>query len=98
MSTNENSTAKFETGTRYSCNSIGDSNCWWHFEVVRRTAKSIWIREVGSSKEPQRKAISPSYDGKAETVSPLGSYSMSPSLRADRNVDMGSAYPMALVR
>ena len=96
MTSNE-STTKFETGRRYSVNSIGDSNCWWHFEIVRRTAKSVWIREVGSD-EIKRRAIRIWHDGSAETVDPLGSYSMSPSLKADSNVDLGSAHPLQLVR
>jgi len=97
MTSTENSPAKFETGRRYSVNSIGDSNCWWHFEIVRRTAKSVWIREVGSD-EIKRKAIRVWHDGSAEAIDPLGSYSMSPSLKADQNVDMGSAFPLQLVR
>ncbi len=95
MEANTN-TVKFEAGNVYSCNSIGDSNCWWHFEVVRRTAKSVWIREVGSE-EVKRKAVSVSYDGSAETISPLGSYSMAPSLKADQNVNRGNAFPLRLV-
>lgn len=89
---------KFETGARYSCNSIGDSNCWWHFEIVRRTAKSVWIREVGSTEAPKRRAVKPCWKGDAETIEPMGSYSMSPSLNANRNKNLGSAYPLALVK
>lgn len=77
---------KFEAGRTYSCNSIGDSNCWWHFEVVRRTAKTLWIRETDSTKIVRRKIRI--WDG-AETVDPLGNYSMSPSIGANRNVDLG---------
>ncbi len=84
-----NSTNQFVAGNLYSCNSIGDSDCWWHFEVVRRTAKSVWIREVGSTEKPKRKALSV-YEGN-ETCSPLGNYSMSPGLYAHRFVNTEKA-------
>lgn len=34
---------QFEFGRKYSTRSIGDSDCWWHFTVTKRTAKSVWL-------------------------------------------------------
>ena len=82
-----NTNAKFETGRRYFCRSIGDYNCVWRFEIVRRTAKSVWIVEVDSNDEPKRRAIKISgYDGR-EFFEPFGSYSMSPAVYADNPVE-----------
>ena len=75
---------KFETGKKYFTRSICDSDCIWTFEVIKRTAKRITIQNgskvsiVGVNE----------YDG-AELCYPLGRYSMSPILRADREVQHG---------
>ena len=69
---------KFEVGKSYSMRSIGDHNCIWTYEVISRTAKTIKIKdEYGEVKTCRVKDFMNS-----EMVKPLGTYSMSPSLRA----------------
>ena len=75
---------KFEVGKCYSMRSICDHNCVWTYEVVARTAQYITIREV-TYNECHRLRVNQKaseWSG-AETVRPLGNYSMAPSLRAD---------------
>lgn len=66
-------TTAFQVGRTYTCRSI------FSFEVVARSAAWITLKSFHGVK---RRKVS-IYDG-VETVSPLGSYSMSPSLRANR--------------
>ena len=83
--TNETSAdvVRFEPGRRYACRSACDHNCVWTFEVVRRTAKSVWIREAdGGDRGTKRRKVDV-YEGR-ETVFPLGTFSMAPILSADR--------------
>jgi len=83
----ENETIKFEVGTTYYVRSIGDHNCIWRFKVVRRTAASVWVTGVSdhdAGKVERRKVCE--YNG-AETFSPFGSYSMSPTVHADNVAD-----------
>lgn len=75
--------AKFETGKQYQVRSIGDHNCIWTFEVIRRTAKSIWVNCEG---EYQNKRLVVSTRDSQEVVKPFGTYSMSPTLRASNVV------------
>ena len=71
----------FQVGTIYT---TGESRDYvWRFEVVKRTAKFITIRDILSG-ETKRVGVSVSpFDG-IEYAMPLGSYSMAPSLDADR--------------
>jgi hypothetical protein len=73
---------KFETGKIYFCRSACDYNCVWTFKVERRTDSSIWISDVNGHEAGGRRAIK-IWNG-VETCLPLGSYSMAPSLSADR--------------
>jgi hypothetical protein len=70
---------KFKVGKEYSCRSICDYECVWLFNVIKRTAKSIWIKD--SRGDVIRKKIS-LYDN-TEIVYPLGRYSMCPVLKAN---------------
>lgn len=70
----------FKTGRKYSCTSICDSECVWIFEVVKRTLKSLWIKDDEGN--IIRKKIKLFMD--EETISPKGTYSMSPMLRASK--------------
>ena len=71
----------FASGIAYTCRSVCDHNCVWHFEVVSRTAKRVTLRELDSVKTVTV-GISV-YDG-SETCFPAGRYSMAPILRAGR--------------
>lgn len=71
---------KFEVGNIYACRSACDHNCIWYFRVVSRTKSTITIL-----KNPVVKRINKQlseWNG-AESVYPLGNYSMSPVLSAD---------------
>ena len=75
---------KFEIGKRYTMRSICDSNCVWAYEVVARTNCTITIKDLldGSIKKCRIIKDSSEY----EWVRPLGKYSMSPSLRANKTM------------
>ncbi len=71
---------KLEVGNIYACRSACDHNCIWYFRVVSRTKSTITIL-----KNPVVKRINKQlseWNG-AESVYPLGNYSMSPVLSAD---------------
>ena len=75
---------EFVTDRTYSMTSVCDAGCRWDYTVTRRTAKTVWLREVGSTKPAKAFRVSV-YCGE-EQVSPLGRYSMSPILGAGREV------------
>jgi len=68
---------KFEVGKEYSARSLCDYDCIFSFTILKRTAKSVWIKVHGRIR---RKKIEIYDDG--EVFSPLGKYSMSPIVRA----------------
>lgn len=74
---------KFEVGQQYSMRSACDHNCVWTYTVTARTAQTVTITD---GKEIKRcricKQVS-EWRG-AESVYPLGQYSMAPSLSADK--------------
>lgn len=72
---------QFEVGKRYSMTSVCDHNCVWTYTVISRTASTITITD-GRETMTRRivKGLS-EYRG-AETVRPLGNYSMCPLLSA----------------
>lgn len=70
----------FQVGKSYSCRSICDYDCVWTFAVVARTAKTI---TTACGKTLRISAKLSGYNG-AETVLPLGNYSMCPVLTADK--------------
>lgn len=73
-------TKNFETGRTYFCRSTCDYNCVWNFKVVARTAKTIKT-ECGKTMRIHEKLTN--YNN-AETVFPLGKYSMCPILTAEK--------------
>lgn len=75
----EREPVKFETGVSYFCRSACDSNCIWHFQIIRRTASSVWVLVDGKE---CRRGIRV-WDG-VEKFEPFGRYSMSPVVSADR--------------
>jgi hypothetical protein len=74
---------KFEAGKTYFARSICDHNCVWNFEVVKRTAKSVTLKATDG--EVKRRGIKIDSTG-SEYCLPLGSFSMAPSLNAEREV------------
>jgi len=76
------STAKtFEVGTTYMARSICDYDCIYTFTVERRSAKCIWIKDTFG--KVKKRGVRTAPDG-IEWCLPLGSFSMAPSLQADR--------------
>lgn len=72
---------KFEVGKSYSMRSACDHNCVWTYTVTERTAQTITISDGKVSKKC-RISKDVSEHRNAETVYPLGKYSMCPSLTA----------------
>lgn len=70
---------RFEVGVSYFCRSACDSECVWHFKILRRTASSVWVLVDG--KECRRCVRV--WSG-VEKFEPFGRYSMSPVVSADR--------------
>ena len=68
---------QFIVGETYSCRSICDYECIYSFEILKRTAKCVWIKYHG---EVTRRTVRLSDD--VECIDPHGRYSMSPVLRA----------------
>ena len=73
-------TTTFQIGKTYATRSLCDYDCIFSFTVVARTAKTITIE---SNAWGQVKRGIRTYDG-VEVCKPLGSYSMSPTIHADR--------------
>ena len=73
---------KFEIGKKYSMTSIGDHNCVWSYTVVKRTNATVTLYD-GAKEQVFRIVKKLSEYRNAETVRPLGEYSMCPLLSAD---------------
>lgn len=71
----------FEIGQTYSMRSICDHNCIWTYTVTARTAQTITITDGKETKRCRVSRPVSEYRG-AETIFPLGQYSMAPSLTA----------------
>lgn len=75
---------KFEIGKAYSMSSVCDHECVWTYTVTARTAATVTLTDDrGEVKKCRVNAKFSEYCG-AETIFPLGRYSMAPILRADR--------------
>lgn len=72
---------KFEINNEYSMRSACDHNCVWTYKVIERTAATITITD---GKEIKKCRINKKVSewAEAESVFPLGRYSMAPVLRA----------------
>lgn len=73
---------KFEIGKRYSMTSICDQNCVWSYTIVKRTNATVTLFD-GESEKVCRIVKKLSEYRNAESVRPLGNYSMCPILSAD---------------
>ena len=72
--------ARFVAGQTYTCRSICSYDTIFEYTIIRRTAKTIWIKHWDGS-EKRRGVSVCSYDN-AETCYPDGRYSMCPVIRA----------------
>jgi hypothetical protein len=77
---------RFEAGKVYWTRSACDHECIFSWKVIRRTEKSVWLREEGKHFRNvgiRRRQIKDFRDG-VETCFPDGTYSMCPVISADR--------------
>lgn len=76
---------QFKVNGLYSMRSICDQNCVWQYIVTARTAYTITLKSMNGNKAETIKCriskMVSEYRG-AETVFPLGQYSMAPMLTA----------------
>lgn len=72
---------KFEIGQKYTHGYAGDSNLFNTWEVIARTAQTITIECDGEIKKCRINKLISEYNN-AESVYPLGKYSMAPILVA----------------
>lgn len=70
---------KFQVGRVYWTTSACDHECVFSFTVVRRSQKTVWIEYHGKV-TGRRVTIDDYYQ--AESIMPLGTYSMAPVLTA----------------
>lgn len=73
---------QFEIGKTYTMRSICDHDCVWEYTVTKRTAQTVTITDGKNTQTCRISKRVSEYRG-AETIYPLGQYSMSPSLTAD---------------
>jgi len=73
-------TIRFNAGQNYATRSICNHDCIFDFTIIRRTAKSVWIKDDHTG-NVVRKGIYIYND--VEQFSPHGSYSMSATISAD---------------
>lgn len=76
---------RFQAGQAYFGRYIGDADHVFRYLVVRRTASTVWLRDLAFPDSPVRARRVSVYQG-VETALPAGGYSMCPVLRADRVV------------
>lgn len=69
----------FEVGETYQVRSLGDWDCIFSFEVVKRAYSTVWLND-GYETKARRVNVR---DG-VESCKPYGTYSLSPTLRANR--------------
>ena len=73
---------KFETGKAYKMHSVC-SDTVWTYTVIKRTACTVELNDGTETIKCRIDKRTSEYLG-VEAVNPLGKYSMSPILRADR--------------
>ena len=73
---------KFEIGQTYSMRSPCMHDCIWSYTVTKRTAQTVTITDGKETKTCRISKAATQYRD-AETIYPLGQYSMAPSLTAD---------------
>ena len=72
---------KFEVGKEYSMKSVCDQNCVWTYTVTARTAQTVTITDGRKVQKCRINQKVSGYRG-AESIFPLGQYSMAPILTA----------------
>jgi hypothetical protein len=72
----------FEIGQTYTMRSICNHDACWIYTVTARTAQTVTITDGKEGKRCRISKLHSQYRN-AETIFPLGQYSMCPSLCAD---------------
>ena len=72
---------QFQTGKDYSCRSVCDHDCIFTVTVLKRTAKTVTV-DVHGRRDLKNKRLGIRVWDNAESINPLGSYSMAPIIRA----------------
>ncbi len=75
--------AKFEVGKTYRGRFIGDSDLTVDYTVMKRTAKTVTVKEVGQPELKTRRIYT--FMG-VEGFRPYGNYSMALGIYADKDV------------
>lgn len=75
----------FEIGKTYSTRSACNHDCVWNYKVIARTTSTITITDGKETKICRINKMYSEYRN-AETIFPLGRYSMAPILSADKEV------------
>lgn len=71
----------FETNKNYLMGWIGDSELKTEYTVIKRTEKTVTVKEISNNKVKNCRIKV--YDN-CEYIKPFGTYSMSPSLYANK--------------
>lgn len=74
---------KFEVGHKYYTRSVCNHDCAWTFTVIKRTAQTVTLAGGRHGVKTCRISKQTSNYRGAESVFPLGQYSMAPILSAD---------------
>lgn len=77
---------QFKVGTTYQARSICDYECIFSFEVIKRSAKRVTLRHEGQEFTRGVKVD----DAGNEFTYPLGTYSMAPTIRAERPAEVAA--------
>ena len=82
MSNHTTETTKtFQVGELVSATSACDSNCVWTFEVTKRTAKFVTLKDLNTGETNRVGVKTDSFEG-GEWALPFGTFSMAPVVRA----------------
>lgn len=73
---------KFEIGQTYSMRSACMHDCIWSYTITKRTAQTVTITDGKETKTCRISKRTSEYR-QAESIYPLGQYSMAPILSAD---------------
>ena len=77
-------TKRFEIGKTYFMRSVCNSECVWTYKVINRTNSTVTLKDECDKITRCRINQKEADYFKCENVRPLGTYSMSPVLYADK--------------
>jgi len=76
-------TQRFKTGTIYETRLLTDWDIVLRYEIVKRTEKSVWIKDLKSKNARVKRCGVKVFSG-VETIYPEGRYSLCPILDAGK--------------